>query len=125
MNKFKQSMREHEAKQMKDVLLLVSGNLKSASEILGMPKSTFSTALRRKHPKLLDYARSLRARQGNERGRPRNTDPAHNKKSVGTAWRRSKHCIAVAARDLSIPASTLRDLLIRYDLPVKKKGGKQ
>ena len=121
MNKLQREMHEIEAAKLKEILLRAEGNLKTAADLLDMPKSTLSTTLQRKHPALLDYARRLRARRGNERGRPRLRSPAHDKKSVGSAWRKSKHCLAVAARELGIPASTLRDLLVRYDLPMKGK----
>jgi transcriptional regulator with GAF, ATPase, and Fis domain len=121
MNKLQREMHEIEAAKLKEILLRAEGNLKVAAGLLDMPKSTLSTTLQRKHPTLLAYARRLRARKGNERGRPRAVNPAHDKKTVGTAWRKAKQVLAVAARDLGIPASTLRDLLIRYDLPMKEK----
>lgn len=114
-------MHEFEAKKLGEALRTTSGSLRRAAELLEMPHSTLATLLQRKHPELLDKARALRAKNGNELGRPRDNKPEHSKRVVLAAWKKNGNVLSATARALDIPPSTLRDLLIRYGVPMKKK----
>jgi len=121
LNKLQESVHEFEAQRIDAALTQANGNLRIAAEALGIPKSTLATILQRKHPVLLQKSRQLRAHCGNERGRPRSDNASHDMDAVLAAWSKSGEILAVAARDLKIPASTLRDLLVRYKILASKK----
>lgn len=119
MNTLQKAMLEVESSRIWDALVRQEGNVHRAADVLGVPKSTLMTRLKRYHGTLLDKARELRGRKGNARGRPRIA--GRTKRIVGSAWRKSGQSIAECARLLDLPESSVRDLLVRYDLPLKKK----
>ncbi len=102
-----------EAKSIREAISKTNGNLTHAAHILGFSRTSFSSILQTRHPKLLVVAESLRTKTGNLRGRPRSGKVEHSKKAIKDAWQKTKR-IASGARLLGIPASTFRDLLVRY-----------
>ncbi len=115
-NRLQSDMHEFEASKIRDALTRTGGNLKNAAEILDMPTTTLTSTLQRRHPKLLEYARTLRSKKGNERGRPRIEGNTRTKKAVRVAWRKADGILAESARLLKLPASSTRELLIRYEI---------
>jgi transcriptional regulator with GAF, ATPase, and Fis domain len=115
-NRLQNEMHEFEAAKIREALSRTDGNLKNTAEILDMPTTTLTSTLQRRHPKLLEYARTLRAKKGNERGRPRIEASERTKKAVKVAWRKADGILAEAARLLKLPASSTRELLIRYEM---------
>ena len=115
-NKLQNEIYEFEAAKIREALSRAGGNLKNAAEILDMPTTTLTSTLQRRHSKLLEYARTLRSKKGNERGRPRIESHERTRKVVKAAWRKADGILAEAARLLSLPASSTRELLIRYEV---------
>lgn len=115
-NKLQNELHQFEAAKIREALARTDGNLKNAAEILDMPTTTLTSTLQRRHPKLLEYARTLRSKKGNERGRPRIESHERTRKAVRAAWRKGDEVLAEAARLLKLPASSTRELLIRYEI---------
>ncbi len=115
-NKLQKEMLEFEAAKIREALVSTGGNLKNASALLDMPPTTLTSTLQRRHPKLLEYARSLRERKGNGRGRPRIESHERTVRAVRSAWKKADGILAEAARLLKLPASSTRELLIRYEI---------
>lgn len=115
-NKLQEEMNAFESAKIRKALTKSDGNLKKAAAILSMPVTTLASALQRRHRDLIDFARNLRAKKGNARGRPRIEANARTKRAVKAAWGKSDGVLAEAARDLKLPASSTRQLLLRYGL---------
>jgi len=117
----KEEIRELEGLKFDEAITGAGGNLKAAAESLDMLSSTLSMSLQRHYPELLDKARELRREHGNVLGRPRSGNPKHSRDAVQDAWVWSKHTLSVAARNLGVPPSTFRDLMIRHGLFKKRR----
>jgi DNA-binding protein Fis len=90
-----------------------------AAAVLGIPRSTLQKWLSQGPlAESWDYVRELRAQYAPRgRGRPWVLDDSRERSVVEEAWKASGFRLALAARMLDVPRTSLRHLLHRYGLP--------
>lgn len=91
-----------------------NGNVTLAAKETGMTHERMRYRITKVYPELDVKAQELRESAQGGRGRPRKAREGNrSKKSVLAAWNRHTS-IAATAKDLNLPASTTRDLLVEY-----------
>lgn len=108
-----------ERERVRAALEAAHGIQEHAAAALGVSRTTLQTWLTRGPlTELREYARQLRVDYAPEaQGRPWTVDEARDRRAVEQAWIASGYRLAVAARLLGVPRSSLRHLLHRYELP--------
>lgn len=112
-----ETLSEVESEHIRAAVVRGGGMLSDIAVDLGIPKSTLASKLKRNFPDLLALATSLREERGDGRGRPRQEKDMRSKPAVIAEWDKSGRQYSVCAAALGIPASTCRDLVMRYGLP--------
>lgn len=110
----KDKMHAVRGKAIRDALVAEGGIIARSARRLEMSPSLLRYTIENHYPDLLVESQRLRRKRGNVRGRPRGDAPSE--KRVSAAWKKSRHVIAECARILRMPASTCRELLVRYGM---------
>jgi transcriptional regulator with GAF, ATPase, and Fis domain len=102
------------------------GVLDHAARRLHVPRSTFQQWLSRPESAALAQlaAELRRAYAPPHQGRPFVVAENRSREAVARAWEASGFCLAVAARSLELPRTSLRHLLHRYGLPHRPSEGR-
>jgi transcriptional regulator with GAF, ATPase, and Fis domain len=104
--------------EVRAALEVAHGIQDRAARKLGVPRTTLQKWLSGPLSDLrvrIDELRAKYAPQGP--GRPWTVDGARTRAAVARAWKESGYRLAVAARSLDLPRTSLRHLLHRYRLP--------
>lgn len=105
-------------KKVRVALEAAHGIVDRAARELGIPRTTLQSWLAGPLSDLEGYVGELRARYAPDGpGRPWTVDDGRTRTAVARAWRASGYRLAVAARELELPRTSLRHLLHRYRLP--------
>lgn len=115
----KARIKNKEQSEIRRALRAAKGKITDAAASLGMSPSLLGYKLRNTYPDLGSLAGDLREKNGQSRGRGRPRKPRRDgprsKAKIRAAWK--KHgTYAGVARDLGIPASTVRSLVNEYGI---------
>ena len=105
-------------KQIRAALTQAHGIVDRAARALGVPRTTLQNWLAGSLSDLQRFAAALRAKYAPDGpGRPWTVDGTRSRGAVARAWKASGYRLAVAARILDVPRTSLRHLVHRYELP--------
>lgn len=97
-----------------------------AAKALGVPRTTLQSWLSGPLRELRAFVDELRAKHAPRGpGRPWTVEETRTRAAVARAWKQSGYRLAVAARTLDLPRTSVRHLLHRYRLPNLPAPGRQ